>query len=321
MQELVDVTEKVARGDLESDVVPRGGQDTLGHALKSMVDGLRAQEMDLQETVGMIEGMIETGDLSTRLDIVQGDKLGSLKQSVNAFFMSLDERCAQMKRIAQGDLSICFHPRSASDTLGVAARDMLENLRSMIFRINEAGEMIDTSSRSLTGAETGGLKKGLKDEVLDQMDRMLLSQSYLADAVKELDEKRVSISGVAERIAGIANQTNILALNASIEAARAGDAGRGFAGVARKGKMLADKSMTMTREIEALTSSIGREIREAMENSTKTLSDSEASSALMRRRMEETMGGAFLKITTAVEHLGETVASFHLPDTQAAVNN
>jgi len=283
------------------------------------VEGLRAQEADLRRTVGMIEGMIETGDLSSRLEVSREDKLGSLKHSVNAFFVSLDERCLQMKRIAAGDLSICFHPRSPSDTLGLAARDMLENLRTMISRINEAGEMIDDSSRSLTGENVGGEEKGLKAEVLEQMDRMLLSQSCLAEVVKDLDQKRMSISGVAERIAGIANQTNILALNASIEAARAGEAGKGFAVVAGEVKLLADKSMIMTREIEELTSSIGLEIREATENSARTLSDSEASSAIMRDRLEQAMGGAFQRITTAVEHLGSTVTSFHLPDTSVPV--
>ncbi len=160
----------------------------------------------------------------------------------------------------------------------------------MISRINEAGEMIDDSSRSLTGENVGGEEKGLKAEVLEQMDRMLLSQSCLAEVVKDLDQKRMSISGVAERIAGIANQTNILALNASIEAARAGEAGKGFAVVAGEVKLLADKSMIMTREIEELTSSIGLEIREATENSARTLSDSEASSAIMRDRLEQAMG-------------------------------
>ena len=111
---------------------------------------------------------------------------------------------------------------------------------------------------------SGGAKEGLK-QIADGVLGLSKIASTTASSVETLEERAEDIGGIVSLIAGISEQTNLLALNAAIEAARAGEAGRGFAVVADEVRTLSSKSAQATADISKLVAMIQAEVKSAQE--------------------------------------------------------
>jgi len=134
---------------------------------------------------------------------------------------------------------------------------------------NNAEASAEAARRALDAAEQGN--RAVRD-TLDGMQRIRLSVQATARKIKSLGDRSLEISEIINVINDITEQTNLLALNAAIEAARAGEAGRGFAVVADEVRKLAEHSRTATKDIAALIKAIQAETNEAvvvMEEGTK----------------------------------------------------
>jgi twitching motility protein PilJ len=134
---------------------------------------------------------------------------------------------------------------------------------------NNAEASAEAARRALDAAEQGN--RAVRD-TLDGMQRIRSSVQATARKIKSLGDRSLEISEIINVINDITEQTNLLALNAAIEAARAGEAGRGFAVVADEVRKLAEHSRTATKDIAALIKAIQAETNEAvvvMEEGTK----------------------------------------------------
>ncbi|WP_422396201.1 methyl-accepting chemotaxis protein [Pseudomonas trivialis] len=120
------------------------------------------------------------------------------------------------------------------------------------------------------------------DSSLQQIDQLSSTISQAVDVIRTLSSESTQIGGVLEVIRSIADQTNLLALNAAIEAARAGEQGRGFAVVADEVRLLAQRTQTSTAEIQTMI----ERLQGHSEAAVKVISDSHSASQLTIEQAE-----------------------------------
>ncbi|WP_436839558.1 methyl-accepting chemotaxis protein [Pseudomonas brassicacearum] len=148
----------------------------------------------------------------------------------------------------------------------------------------------NNSTSALNAAKSASLEAQHGNDVVqntvEQISALARQIEVSASAIRSLSEESGKISGVLEVIRGVAEQTNLLALNAAIEAARAGEQGRGFAVVADEVRALAQRAHNSTKEIESLTASLQRMAGDAIEQMENSRLLTHSSVALTTRAGE-----------------------------------
>ena len=225
----------------------------------------------INKTVGVIEE-IAKGDLTRRVDISSTDEIGEMGKHFNAFVETLHQT---VKQVADSSARVS----TASTTLDSAAEQMAAGVEEAATQINSVAtaseEMSTTSSeiaqnclmaaksseRANGAAMTGESIIQETVVVMSRINGMVKSSSKI---IKDLGVRSEQIGEVLGLINDIADQTNLLALNAAIEAARAGEHGRGFAVVADEVRKLAERTTGATKEIGQTIVAIQSETKKAV---------------------------------------------------------
>lgn len=185
------------------------------------------------------------GDLTRRMDETRRDEFGTLAKEFNAFNAKLERLVIEIRmssgQIHQGSL----HLSTTSSNLAQSATEQAGNLQEMTVGANHLAE------RTRENAESARQAAGLADSARERADVGLERTGRMMDAMKMLNDSSAEIASIVQVIDEIAFNTNLLALNASVEAARAGDAGKGFAVVAEEVRMLAQRTTSAASDIAA----------------------------------------------------------------------
>ncbi len=186
-----------------------------------------------------------------------GGEINELAQRVASASEELSASADEQARGAQSQ-------RSQSETVATAMEEMTST-------VMEVAQNAATTSQAAQAVDDAA-KRGVSQvrEAVAGVERVAQSASRLGRNLTELDEQAAEIGRIINVINDIADQTNLLALNAAIEAARAGEAGRGFAVVADEVRKLAEKTMTATKEVEVSITHIQDGARQAVASMRET---------------------------------------------------
>jgi len=225
----------------------------------------RAIVKPMEQAVSAMEDIAQgNGDLTKRLDDSANDEIGEMAKGFNAFAEKIqmliassvditgrvDEKVSRLFVVSEETKTRADRQQAQTEEVAENVREVAENVGSVT---ENASLAVQAASSANTATNEG---KKVVDDTIQSIESMASGVQSASDAMRSLTEQTDKIGTVVDVIKGIAEQTNLLALNAAIEAARAGEQGRGFAVVADEVRTLASRTQTSTDEIEAMIKSL-----------------------------------------------------------------
>ncbi|WP_024656061.1 methyl-accepting chemotaxis protein [Pseudomonas syringae USA007] len=269
------------------------------------------------------------GDLTKRLAITSHDEFGALAESFNHFverihtsIREVASTAAQLGEVATRVVKVSNASMSNSD-------QQANRTESVAAAINELGaaaqEIAQNAARtSQQSSDASGLAsdgQGVVQQTIKAMNELSGKISESCVNIESLNGKTANIGQILEVITSISQQTNLLALNAAIEAARAGEAGRGFAVVADEVRNLAHRTQDSAQQVQKMIEELQVGAREAVVNMTESQRQSEDSVGIanlagerlgsVTRRIEE-INGMNQSVAAATEEQTSVVESINV---------
>lgn len=273
----------------------------------------RANKKNQEAILKLLDEMssLADGDLTVQASVTE-DITGAIADSVNFAIEQLRELVKGIKFTAQEVAGSAMATRGSTSELAKAAeaqaeqvgeaaktiQKMSESFDSMAKRSSESSEV---AQKSVDIANTGGKKVR---ETIEGMDTIRDQIQGTSKRIKRLGESTQEIGDIVELINGFAEQTNVLALNAAIQAASAGGAGKGFAVVADEVQQLAESATHSTRRIESLVQTIQTDTFEAVVSMESTISE-----VVSGARLAQDAGTALEHIERVSNDLSKLIAS------------
>ena len=264
--------------DLNKVLADRSGWTMLGLALLGAVVAFVLGTLITRSVVGPVKALasdarrVADGDLLVEIKIVSQDEIGELGASFRAMTQSLKETIRQVSTTAttvataSNQLSATAEELASgteemaaqTGTVAVASEEMSATIATIAQSCHQAADSSELATRTATsGSEVVAASISIMEKISSRVQSS-------AETVQTLGQRSDQIGAIVATIEDIADQTNLLALNAAIEAARAGEQGRGFAVVADEVRALAERTTRATHEIGSMIRSIQQETQQAV---------------------------------------------------------
>ncbi|MBH3405813.1 methyl-accepting chemotaxis protein [Pseudomonas glycinae] len=291
-------------------------------AVGSVVWLLRSKLAPLGDLVRQAEAL-GAGDLSVRLSVSSNDEIGQLARAFNQMSQALSTMVEHIRRASE---EVNRRAQALSGLSGGAYEGMEQQsgeITSMAGAVEEfsatslniADNMGNTQRLAQENAQQTQIGRTSMEEASSSLEQIAGALNTTATVINTLGQRSQEIGGIVSVITSIAEQTNLLALNAAIEAARAGEQGRGFAVVADEVRSLASRTRQATDEISSMIHSIQQETGNAistMEQGNLLMQEglsrnANVASALARiDEQSRSAGEQFAAITTATQEQSST---------------
>jgi methyl-accepting chemotaxis protein len=228
-------------------------------------------------------GVVADGDLSTKLHIYANDEIGELGNSINSMLDSLNKTVLSIKGTADQVASAAEQLHSTSEQMATGAEEVAAQSAAVATAGEEMAATATDIARNSSHAAEGARQandlaingSSVVQETIQGIQSIARRVKESAGAVETLGERSDQIGEIVGTIEDIADQTNLLALNAAIEAARAGEQGRGFAVVADEVRALAERTTRATKEISNMIKAIQSETKNAVAAMNQGVSEAE----------------------------------------------
>ncbi|MBE9549760.1 MAG: type IV pili methyl-accepting chemotaxis transducer N-terminal domain-containing protein [Proteobacteria bacterium] len=249
------------------------------------------------------------GDLTVQATVTE-DITGAIADSVNFAVESLRDLVMDINDTAKTVANSAQETRATTNVLAESSIAQEKQIGSATEAINNmsssfdemAKRSLESSKMSRRSVEVASEGANKVRETIKGMDTIRDQIQETSKRIKRLGESSQEIGDIVELINGIAEQTNILALNAAIQAASAGGAGRGFAVVADEVQRLAERSTNATRRIETLVDTIQADTSEAIESMESTTTE-----VVQGAKLAEDAGSALDQIESASQDLSNVI--------------
>lgn len=329
LKHMASVSDEIASGNLNVTIEPRSENDRFGNSFKNMLDNTltlvqsREERNDLQKSMMKLLGEVAdvaNGDLTVEAEVT-ADMTGAVADAFNFMIAELRQIIGNVKTATEQVTLAATDLQAQSENLAADSDSQAAQLVETSSELEEMAKSIQEVSASAT-ASANIAKQSLEsakqgtvavENTTRGMNRIRGQVQETAKRIKHLGERSQEIGEIVKLIDDIADRTSILALNASIQAAMAGEAGRGFAVVAEEVERLAERSATATKQIEALVKAIQAETNSAvmaMEETTREVVEGSDLAAEAKHALQE--------IESVSERLAELVESMsHASQKQA----
>ncbi|MEN6586744.1 MAG: PAS domain-containing methyl-accepting chemotaxis protein [Sulfuricella sp.] len=273
----------------------------LGVLLSGMID------RGLKKIIGVFDQIAE-GNLSSKIDIGGKDEVGKVLTSLACMQVHLkvilDEvalssaiLASHTDRLKEEMTHVITRSHAQSDRIMQVSAAMEEMSASIREVAEHAGGTADAAGQTLAEVHNGNTQMG---HSMEASSRVVLTVETSGTAIMELNQAILKIGAITQTIREIADQTNLLALNAAIEAARAGEQGRGFAVVADEVRKLAERTASSTADISRMVAEIENTVGAATGSMEQAACEVKSGLALI-----QASGESFKAITTASQRVTE----------------